>query len=38
MATKKPKKEEKRGANTNAVIENAGVMLEQPIVQTLEKN
>ncbi len=38
MATKKPKKEEKRGSNTNAVIENAGVMVEQPIVETLEKN
>ena len=40
MAPKKPKKDGvSRGkANPNAVIENAGVMLEQPITETLEKN
>lgn len=40
MAAKRPKKESKRPAETNmsAVIENAGVMVEQPIASTLEKN
>ncbi|MEM1485393.1 DNA gyrase subunit A [Oscillospiraceae bacterium PP1C4] len=38
MATKKPKKELKKPSNPSAIIENAGVMVEQPIVQTLEKN
>lgn len=40
MAAKRPKKEPKRPAETNvsAVIENAGVMVEQPIASTLEKN
>ena len=38
MATKKPKKEPKKPVNSSAVIENAGVMIEQPIVTTLESN
>ncbi|MCI8648540.1 MAG: topoisomerase IV [Anaerotruncus sp.] len=38
MAAKKPKKEQKRSVNPSAVIENAGVMLEQPIVDTLREN
>ena len=38
MATKKPKKEPPKQVNTSAVIENAGVMVEQPIVTTLESN
>lgn len=38
MATKKPKKEPKKLVNSSAVIENAGVMIEQPIVTTLESN
>ncbi len=37
MATKRPKKEPKRQVNPSAVIENAGIMFEQPIVETLEK-
>ena len=28
----------KRGDSPNAVIENAGVMVDQPITETLEKN
>ena len=40
MATKRPKKEKepKKPQNLSAVIENAGVMVEQPITETLEKN
>ena len=38
MASKKPKKEPKKPVNSSAVIENAGVMIEQPIVTTLESN
>lgn len=38
MAAKRPKKEPKRQVNPSAVIENAGIMFEQPIVETLEKN
>lgn len=40
MASKKTKKEMpvNRKANPNAVIENAGVMVEQQITDTLEKN
>ncbi len=39
MAPRKQKKEPKRPAgNLSAVIENAGVMVEQPIASTLEKN
>lgn len=38
MATRKPKKQPRKAVNPSAVIENAGVMVEQPIVQTLEKN
>ncbi len=38
MATKQPKNEKKRAADPSAVIENAGVTVEQPIVETLEKN
>lgn len=40
MAGKRQKKEPKRPAETSisAVIENAGVMVEQPIASTLEKN
>ena len=38
MATKKPKKDPKKPVNSSAVIENAGVMIEQPIVTTLESN
>ena len=36
---KKNDSQSKRGpVNPNAVIENAGVMVEQPITETLEKN
>ncbi|WP_243253707.1 DNA gyrase/topoisomerase IV subunit A [Anaerotruncus rubiinfantis] len=39
MAAKRPKKQEvKKVKDPSAVIENAGVMVEQPIVETLEKN
>lgn len=38
MATRKPKRVPKKRVDPSAVIENAGVMVEQPIVQTLEKN
>ena len=38
MAAKRSKKEPKRAGNPSAVIENAGVMVEQPITETLEKN
>ncbi|HIX65217.1 MAG TPA: topoisomerase IV [Candidatus Anaerotruncus excrementipullorum] len=38
MAAKRSKKEPKRAGNPAAVIENAGVMVEQPITETLEKN
>ena len=38
MAAKRPKKEPKRQVNPSAVIENAGIMFEQSIVETLEKN
>ena len=38
MAAKRQKKELKKNVNTSAVIENAGVLIEQPIVSTLEEN
>ena len=38
MAAKRQKKEPKKSVNTSAVIENAGVLIEQPIVSTLEEN
>ena len=38
MAAKRSKKEPKRAGNPAAVSENAGVMVEQPITETLEKN
>ena len=38
MAAKRTQKEPKRTANPTAVIANAGVMLEQPIVDTLREN
>ena len=38
MAAKRTQKEPKRAANPSAVIANAGVMLEQPIVDTLREN
>lgn len=38
MAAKRQKKEPKKNVNTSAVIENAGVLIEQPIVSTLEEN
>ena len=38
MPAKRPKKESPKPKNTSAVIENAGVMVEQPITETLEKN
>ncbi|MCI8623049.1 MAG: topoisomerase IV [Provencibacterium sp.] len=38
MARAKKEKQTKRPENGNAVIENAGVMIDQPITETLEKN
>ena len=39
MATKKPKKQPEKQVNTSAAfIENAGIVVQQPITETLEKN
>lgn len=38
MAPKKPAKQQKRATNANAFIAGAGIVVEQPITQTLETN